>query len=54
MKVPDGDLLIHAGDLTARGTMAEWWAACEWLASQPHRDKVLVAELAGKLREAGQ
>ena len=44
--VPDGDVLIHAGD-----ALAEWAAApllelerfVEWLASQPHRAKVFVA-----------
>jgi Icc-related predicted phosphoesterase len=41
--VPEGDLLIHAGDLTARGTEAEVKAAVEWLESLPHRDKIVIA-----------
>jgi len=41
--VPEGDLLIHAGDLTGRGTEAEVEAAVEWLESLPHRDKILIA-----------
>lgn len=41
--VPDGDVLIHAGDWTYRGVsdrMQEFW---EWFASQPHKYKVAIA-----------
>src|SRR5512135_2235582 len=41
--VPDGDLLLHAGDATMRGTESEIAAFDEWLGSLPHRDKVVVA-----------
>ena len=41
--VPEGDLLLHAGDATMRGTGAEVAAFLDWLADQPHRHKVLVA-----------
>jgi Icc-related predicted phosphoesterase len=41
--VPDGDLLIHAGDLTGRGTMPEVLAANRWLGTLPHRHKVIIA-----------
>ena len=41
--VPDGDVLVHAGDLTGRGTLPEVTAAAEWLRSLPHRDKIVVA-----------
>jgi hypothetical protein len=41
--VPDGDLLIHAGDLTTTGTVAELQAHIDWLASLPHRHKVVIA-----------
>ncbi|KAJ9148902.1 Calcineurin-like phosphoesterase [Pleurostoma richardsiae] len=40
--VPDGDLLIHAGDLTDGGTLADVQAQLDWLARLPHRHKVLV------------
>ncbi|KZL70243.1 calcineurin-like phosphoesterase [Colletotrichum tofieldiae] len=40
--IPDGDLLIHAGDLTNAGTAADIQAQLDWLASQPHQHKVLV------------
>lgn len=41
--VPDGDLLIHAGDTTNNGSAASIQRQIDWLASLPHRHKVLVA-----------
>lgn len=41
--VPDGDLLIHAGDLARTGTPAELQAQIDWLASLPHQHKVVIA-----------
>ncbi|OAA73618.1 Metallophosphoesterase domain protein [Cordyceps fumosorosea ARSEF 2679] len=41
--VPDGDLLLHAGNLTVRGTLAELRAQVAWLASLPHPHKVVIA-----------
>jgi predicted MPP superfamily phosphohydrolase len=41
--IPDGDLLIHAGDLTNAGTVAEIQQALNWLASLPHKYKVIIA-----------
>lgn len=41
--VPDGDLLIHAGDLTNNGTIPEIQQALNWLASLPHKYKVIIA-----------
>lgn len=41
--LPEGDLLLHAGDATMRGTAPEIEAFDEWLASLPHRYKVVVA-----------
>ncbi len=41
--VPDGDVLIHAGDHTLRGTESEMIPALEWLDSLPHRRKVFIA-----------
>ena len=37
------DLLIHAGDLTQSGSFQELQLAINWLRSQPHRHKVVVA-----------
>ncbi|PGH01227.1 hypothetical protein AJ79_07999 [Helicocarpus griseus UAMH5409] len=41
-EVPDGDLLIHAGDLTKDGTYTELQAQLDWLTSLPHPHKVVV------------
>lgn len=41
--LPDGDILIHAGDLTQSGTLKELQAALAWLQSQPHPVKIVVA-----------
>lgn len=41
--VPDGDLLLHAGDLTNHGSFEELQAQLDWLASLPHRYKVVIA-----------
>ncbi|KAF1921237.1 Metallo-dependent phosphatase-like protein [Ampelomyces quisqualis] len=41
--VPDGDILIHAGDLTNAGNVAEIQAQINWLAGLPHREVVVVA-----------
>jgi len=41
--IPDGDLLIHAGDLTNAGTPAEIQAQIDWLNSLPHEHKVAIA-----------
>ena len=43
LEVPDADVLIHAGDLTGRGTRPQVEDALKWLQSLPHRHKVLVA-----------
>src|ERR1700712_2486504 len=41
--IPDGDVLIHAGDLTNAGNIAELQAQIDWLASLPHRYKIAIA-----------
>lgn len=41
--VPDGDVLLHAGDLTDRGTMVEVAEELSRLGRLPHRYKALVA-----------
>jgi len=40
--VPNGDLLIHSGDLTNSGTMQDIQAQLDWLNSLPHKEKVFV------------
>ncbi|KAJ6103156.1 hypothetical protein N7486_005583 [Penicillium sp. IBT 16267x] len=40
---PDGDVLIHAGDLTQSGSLKEMQNALNWLQAQPHPTKIVVA-----------
>jgi predicted phosphodiesterase len=41
--VPDGDLFIHCGDSTMDGRTKQLKAVGEWLASLPHRHKIIIA-----------
>jgi predicted phosphodiesterase len=43
LNLPDGDVLIHAGDLTNEGTVSEIQAQIDWLATAPHRHVVVIA-----------
>lgn len=40
--VPDGDVLVHAGDLTRRGTLEEFRDFRRWLDDLPHDHKLVV------------
>lgn len=41
--VPDGDLLIHAGDATMRGTVDEITEFNAWFSLLPHKHKIFIA-----------
>ncbi|KAG6612782.1 Calcineurin-like phosphoesterase [Phytophthora cinnamomi] len=41
--LPDGDVLIHCGDFTQRGTHAELRDFNDWLGTLPHRHKLVIA-----------
>ncbi|KAF1999627.1 Metallo-dependent phosphatase [Amniculicola lignicola CBS 123094] len=41
--VPEGDILIHAGDMTNAGSVAEIQAQIDWLCSLPHREIVVIS-----------
>ena len=41
--IPDGDVLIHAGDFCGRGLMEEVHGFAAWMGSQPHRYKLVTA-----------
>lgn len=43
ISVPDGDILIHAGDATVRGTEREVEEFLSWFAALPHKHKIFVA-----------
>lgn len=42
-ELPEGDVLIHAGDMTNQGTFEEVEIFCNWFKSQPHKYKILIA-----------
>ena len=41
--VPEGDILVHAGDLTMGGTEPETEEALQWLEGLPHKHKLVIA-----------
>jgi len=43
IEVPDGDILIHAGDLSSRGYSASFVPIADWLCSLKHEKKIVVA-----------
>ncbi len=43
LKIPDGDILIHAGDMTCVGGINEIKEFNEWLGTLPHRHKIVIA-----------
>ena len=42
LSVPDGDVLVHCGDFSHRGSLTETHAFGRWFAAQPHLFKLLV------------
>lgn len=43
LELPEGDILLHAGDVSNRGAPHEIRAFVKWFASQPHKHKVFIA-----------
>ena len=43
LSIPDGDILIHAGDITRRGYLAEIKDFNDWLSTLPHKNIVVIA-----------
>lgn len=41
--VPEGDILIHAGDMTNGGSVEEIQAHINWLSSLPHREIIVIS-----------
>ncbi|KAJ7484377.1 Metallo-dependent phosphatase-like protein, partial [Mycena latifolia] len=41
--VPDGDVLLHSGDLTRRGTLRDLRRTMDWLYALPHPIKIIIA-----------
>lgn len=42
-KLPPGDVLIHAGDLTNQGSMAELRRTMDWISKAQFEAKIIVA-----------
>jgi Icc-related predicted phosphoesterase len=43
MQIPDGDILLHAGDMTQRGKLKEVKDFNNWLGTLPHKHKLVIA-----------
>jgi Icc-related predicted phosphoesterase len=43
LAIPEGDLLIHAGDMTNTGSWQELQDFNEWLGTLPHKHKIVIA-----------
>jgi Icc-related predicted phosphoesterase len=43
LQLPKGDLLIHAGDVSPRGTLPQMQAFLDWFEKQPFKYKVFIA-----------
>jgi hypothetical protein len=43
LTIPDGDVLIHAGDMCRFGKLSELGSAVAWMRALPHRVKIVVA-----------
>jgi Icc-related predicted phosphoesterase len=43
LELPEGDILIHAGDYSFNGTESERMSFYRWFNSQPHKHKVFIA-----------
>ena len=41
--IPEGDILVHCGDHTYKGTVPESEPALQWLSDQPHKYKIVIA-----------
>lgn len=41
-KLPNRDILIHAGDLTQSGSLHELQKTVDWLRSQPHKTRIVI------------
>ena len=43
LSLPAGDILIHAGDMSSRGTISQISAFSSWMKDQPFKHKILIA-----------
>lgn len=57
IKVPNGDVLIHCGDLCGRGSIEDVRNFDRWLGTLPHKYKIIIAgnhDIAFESQNAGQ
>lgn len=55
-KVPDGDMVVHAGDFTGSGTIQQIREFAKWFDSLPHKRKIVICgnherEVSGRTRD---
>jgi Icc-related predicted phosphoesterase len=43
VNVPDGDVLVHAGDISGRGSLQDVASFAAWFNKLPHQHKILIA-----------
>lgn len=43
LPLPDGDVLVHAGDCTGSGSLPQLDEFTRWMGAQPHQRKILIA-----------
>jgi Icc-related predicted phosphoesterase len=42
VSLPEGDVLIHAGDITKKGSLTALYKFCAWVKDQPFKHKVVI------------
>lgn len=43
LRLPEGEILVHAGDFSRRGLVHEAQMFLDWFGAQPHRHKIFIA-----------
>lgn len=43
LDIPDGDVLVHAGDMTSHGRLAQIEDFNKWISSFPHKNKIVIS-----------
>ena len=42
IEIPDGDIIIHCGDISRRGYKDEVIDFCDWFSELPHEHKIMI------------
>src|SRR5690242_15878126 len=43
ISLPEGDVLVHAGDITKRGSLQAIEEFAKWMKEAPHKHKIVIA-----------